>query len=190
MKQLHRFTWIALLSALIILLGMTPIGLIPLGFINVTILCLPVIIGTLLLDLKAGLVLGFVFGSVSTFRLLTAPSTLAGTLLSASPLLAILMCYLPRLVLPIVAHVVHGILQQGKARKLAVPIASAAASLSNTVLYLGMMYVFYLMAGLDSTVVATLILTTGLIAGPAEAVVAAVLVPPILFSIQRVQQRK
>lgn len=58
MKAIHRFTWTALLAALIILLGVTPIGLIPLGFINVTILCLPVIIGTLLLGLRTGLVLG------------------------------------------------------------------------------------------------------------------------------------
>lgn len=68
MKAIHRFTWTALLAALIILLGVTPIGLIPLGFINVTILCLPVIIGTLLLGLRTGLVLGLVFLFVAARR--------------------------------------------------------------------------------------------------------------------------
>ena len=49
----------ALFVALVFLLGLTPLGLITLGFINVTILCLPVIVGTILLGLKTGLLLGF-----------------------------------------------------------------------------------------------------------------------------------
>ena len=44
--SLIELTTLALLMALIILLGFTPVGLIPLGFINVTTLCIPVIIGT------------------------------------------------------------------------------------------------------------------------------------------------
>ena len=37
-KKLYRMTAAALLVALVFVLGMTPMGLIPLGFINVTIL--------------------------------------------------------------------------------------------------------------------------------------------------------
>ena len=59
--ELKRFTAASLLVGLVLLLGFTPIGLIPLGFINVTILCIPVVIGTLLMGLKTGLLLGFTF---------------------------------------------------------------------------------------------------------------------------------
>ena len=55
-KQLTHMVLLALFSAMIVLLGSTPLGLIPLGFINVTILCVPVIIGALLLG--AGGMLG------------------------------------------------------------------------------------------------------------------------------------
>lgn len=45
-QKTHHLVLTALFVALILLLGFTPLGLIPLGFINVTILCVPVIIGT------------------------------------------------------------------------------------------------------------------------------------------------
>lgn len=188
MSHTKVFAWTALLAALVVLLGMTPIGLIPLGFINVTILCLPVIIGTLLMGLKPGLALGLAFGGVSTFRLLTAPSTLAGNLLSASPALAILMCILPRLLIPIVSHYSYGLLKQGRFSRLAGAIAAALGSLTNTVFYLGLMLLFYILMGIDSTAIISLILSTGAIAGGAEAAVAALLVPPVLYALQRVNK--
>ena len=54
----HRMVLLALFVALVLLLGFTPLGLIPLGFINVTILCVPVIVGALSMGQKEGIVLG------------------------------------------------------------------------------------------------------------------------------------
>ena len=48
----------AALLALVLLFGLTPLGLIPLGFINVTLLCLPVIIGAIYAGPGVGLILG------------------------------------------------------------------------------------------------------------------------------------
>ena len=103
-KRVEHFTWTAILAALVALLGMTPLGLIPLGFINVTILCVPVILGTLLLGLRTGLILGAVFGAISTARMFMAPSALVAPLLGANTALAVIMCILPRLLIPVVAH--------------------------------------------------------------------------------------
>ena len=89
--DLVQMTTLALLTALIVLLGLTPIGLIPLGFINVTILCVPVIIGTLYMDWKKGLALGFAFGAVSFYSALVKPSGLVSTLMAASPVLTAVM---------------------------------------------------------------------------------------------------
>lgn len=189
MKKINRFTWTALLVALVLLLGLTPLGLIPLGFIYVTILCLPVLIGTMLMGLPVGLLLGFTFGAVSTFRLFTAPSTLAGTLLGASPFLAVVMTMLPRLLIPVAAHLVYHRLEGVGKGRLAAPVASALGSLTNTVLYLGLMLVFYGMAGLDSAAVQSLIIGTGLIAGTSEAVVAALIVPPVLYALRKVMNK-
>lgn len=188
-QYIKRFTWTAILASLVALLGMTPLGLIPLGFINVTILCVPVILGTLLQGLRSGLLLGAVFGAVSTARMFMGPSALVAPLLGANTLLAVAMCVLPRLLIPLVAHFSYRLMQRGRYRAVSAPVASALGSLTNTVFYLGLMLVFYRLAGLDSTAVQTLILGTGLIAGSAEAVVAALLVPAILAAVKKMMKR-
>ena len=184
----------ALFLALILLLGLTPIGLIPLGFINVTVLCVPVIVGTLLLGLKTGLLLGFCFGAVSAlsaFGIYGTPSALAGALVAASPVLAAIMCFLPRLMVPVVAHRVYRLVSKGEpARKRAVPFAAVAGSLTNTILYLGLMLLFYVMMGINSEGVLTLIGGTGLIAGSSEAVVAALIATPVLAAVWSAQKHK
>lgn len=181
-----------LFVAFVLILGLTPMGLIPLGFVNVTILCVPVIVGTLLLGLKTGLVLGFCFGTVSAlsaFGIYGTPSTLAATLVAESPVLAALMCYLPRLTVPVSTHYIYRLVARGDERvKKAVPFAAVAGSLTNTILYLGMMLLFYVIMGIDSTGVLTLIGGTGLIAGSAEAVVAAVIATPLMAAMLKLKK--
>ncbi len=192
-SQTLRFVLTALFIALVLLLGLTPIGLIPLGFINVTILCVPVIVGTLLLGLKPGLILGFCFGGVSAlsaFGIYGTPSALAGALVAASPLLAAIMCFLPRLMVPVVAHFVYKLASKGQeARVGAVSFAAVAGSLTNTILYLGLMLLFYILMGINSEKVLALITGTGLIAGTAEAVVAALISTPVLAALWKVQHK-
>ena len=122
---------------------------------------------------------------------LTRPSALVATLMGASPLLAILMTVLPRLCIPLVIHGVFSLL--GKLKK---PVAAAAAaaaaaacgSLTNTILYLGLMLGFYTLCGIDNVTVLT---TVGVVAGgagPLEALAAAVIVPPVLAALWRIRK--
>ncbi len=63
----------AILAAVTLVLGMTPMGIIPLGFINVTIMCIPVVVGTVCCGLKVGLILGAAFGIASACSALGFP---------------------------------------------------------------------------------------------------------------------
>lgn len=179
----------AFFVALVALLGLTPLGLIPLGFINVTVLCIPVITGALYMGAKGGLLLGFAFGTVSMMSMLglslTQPSMLASTLFASSPVLALIMCYLPRLAVPLAALAVYKCFKE---KPVAAPAAALVGSLANTVLYLGLMLVFYMLAGLDAKPIIGLILGTGLIGGGSEAAVAALLVPPILAAVRKIDR--
>ncbi|MDO5022191.1 MAG: ECF transporter S component [Eubacteriales bacterium] len=187
MNKTRRLTVSALLSGLILLFGLTPVGLIPLGFINVTTLCLPVIIGTLIMGLKAGLLFGFMFGTVSLMSMLgfgmTPPSTLASNLFASLPLGAILMCYIPRLTVPVVAWLVYN------SKESRIKFAAPAASFTNTVLYLGLMWAFYALAGLNTAPIVGLILGTGFLAGGAEALVAFLIVPPVTKALNKFLQK-
>lgn len=191
--QTRNFVLTALFVAIVLLLGLTPVGMIPLGFINISILCTPVVVGTLLLGLRQGLILGFIFGGVSAlsaFGVYGTPSSLASALVAASPALAAIMCFLPRLLVPIVAHLVYrAIAKGGAAVKRAAPFAAAAGSLTNTNFYLGLMLLFYVMMGIDSGRVLALIGGTGLIAGSIEAVFAALIATPVLAALWKVQKK-
>ena len=77
--NLVNLVTLALLMALIFLMGQTPLGLIPLGFCNVTLLVIPVAVGTLFMGLKYGVLLGLTFGATSFVSALLRPSTLVGT---------------------------------------------------------------------------------------------------------------
>ena len=189
----RNLTVTAILVALIFVLGLTPLGLIPLGFINVTILALPVIVGTLSLGLSSGLTLGFFFGLASLLSVLglsmTPPSSLAGTLLAASPVLTVVMCFLPRLLVPLFTHLVYKAFTDKTNRKIAIPVAAATGSLTNTVFYLGLMYLFYQLAALDATKVVSLILGVAFVAGISEAAVSALLAFPIIIALDKIQKR-
>ena len=191
-KKTRHMVLTALFIALVLLLGLTPLGLIPLGFINVTILCVPVIIGTILLGLKTGMLLGFCFGSVSAlsaFGIAGTPSALAATLVAANPLLALVLCYVPRMLVPVVVHYAYRLAARGdKESKMALPFAGALGSLTNTVLYLGLMLLFYIMSGIEYANLLALISGTGLIAGSCEAIVAAVITTPVVAALWKIRK--
>ena len=187
-NKLRDFVLLALFVALIVLLGFTPLGLIPLGFINVTILCVPVIVGALYMGWKNGLLLGLAFGLTSFLCALRKPSTLVSTLMGASPVLVALMSILPRLLVPMVSYGVYTRLRS-KQESLAVGVAAVCGSLTNTIFYLGLMLLFYVLCGIDTASVLSLIGGTALIAGTCEAIAAAVLCTRILMALRRIKGR-
>ena len=186
-KKLYNMVLLALFAGLIFLMGQTPLGLIPLGFCNVTLLVIPVAVGTLYMGWNNGLILGGTFAATSLLSALTKPSALVATLMGASPLLAIVMTILPRLCIPLVIWVVSRLLCKMKPA-LASGIAAACGSLTNTVLYLGLMLLFYILCGIDNTTVLTTIAAVAGGAGPLEALAAAVITPPILTALQKIKK--
>ncbi len=68
----------------------------------------------------------------------------------------------------------------------ALTVSAVAGTLTNTIFYLGLMLLFYHLAGLDAAAVVGLITGTGIIAGGAEAIAAAILTPPVICALKRV----
>ena len=187
-EKLFRQVLTALFVALTLMLGLTPLGLIPLGPINLTILHIPVIIGTIFLGLRGGMLLGACFGIASTLAafgvsLGAAQSGLALLVVTANPFLAICMCMIPRLMIPVVTHLTYTALR-GKGEKRAVACAAVAGSLTNTVLYLGIMYLLFVTLHLDVQRWVNAILTATALAGAfGEAPVAAILAVPVTAAL-------
>ncbi|MBQ8202010.1 MAG: ECF transporter S component [Clostridia bacterium] len=186
-KQLMNMVLLALFVALIFLLGQTPLGLIPLGFCNVTLLVIPVAVGSIYMGWRNGLVLGGAFAATSLVSAFVKPSALVSTLMGASPLLTIVMTVVPRLCIPLVICGVYHLLSS-RQKHAAAAVAAACGSLTNTILYLGLMLWFYVLCGIDNTTVLTTIAAVAGGAGPCEAIAAAIITPPILTALWKIRR--
>ena len=185
---------VALFSAIIVILAFTPfLGYIPLGFTRATIIHIPVIIGSLMLGPKKGAVLGGVFGMTSLINNTINPTV---TSFVFSPfyslgdihggLGSIIICLVPRILVGIVPYFVYrGILKltkkSNKGFTLALGAAGLAGALTNTLLVMNLIFLFFRdtfasVNNIASDVVYTFILSIIAMNGIPEAIVAAILV--------------
>lgn len=132
---------VGLLMAITIVLAATPLGYVPFPIVglSLTIMVLPVALGGSIMGIPTGLLLGLTFGLTS---LMKAPSELLGQLLIAqSWVLTIFICVVPRIAVGLVA----GVFKKPLVRKPSwwlCALVGAATSLTNTVLFVGLIYVF------------------------------------------------
>ncbi len=179
----YRLTILALLIGMILLFWYG-VGTINLGFIAITLSCLPVIIGTMVLGLKSGLILGFAFGLISFITGLERPSGLIAPIFSANIIWGAVLCFIPRILVPVVTKVLFDIIKN-KDKKVWIALPAAAGSLTNTVLFLGFILLLYGVLGIEDPKLLSLIGTTVLVGGIPEAAVAALVCPSVLFALKK-----
>lgn len=189
-KQVNQMVLAALFMALLLLLGFTPLGMIPLPGIRISILAIPVVVGTLLMGWRWGLVFGACFTFSSLWNAFTQPSALVAMLMEQNPAYVIAMSLLPRLCIPLTAYGIYAKAAQRAKPAVRSILAAIGGSLTNTLGYLGLMLVFFTVCGLDSQAVLTLIAGTGLIGGSLEALAGAIIVPPVLAALSKLDHRK
>lgn len=138
----------ALFIALIFLLGLTPLGFIYLPVAAITTVHIPVIVGGYVAGPKGGALLGGFFGLTSLIRCFTTPDATAAIVLGADTgfgpynlLLILAVIFLPRVLTGLFSALIY----QGMAKRggdaLAMGVSAFAGSLTNTVFYLGGLYV-------------------------------------------------
>lgn len=177
----------ALMIALMLVLQLTGVGLIKLGVVNITFYCTIIAIGTLVLGWKSGVTLGAAFTAISLWSALQAPSALVAPLMAASVPMVCLMSFLPRILVPLVTYILHGALVKAKMNdKLAIAISAAAGSLTNTVLYLGLMLVGYAVTVADYAGLLTTVGSIALAAGLPEAAAAAIVATPVVVALKKI----
>ncbi len=154
-KKTRDMVVMAALIAIMMLMTIVPVlGYIPLGFMNATIVHIPVIVGAILLGPKKGAVLGFFFGLTSMWKntalmpnltsfvftpFLTMPDGGSGGIRS------VIVCMVPRILIGVVGYYVYrGISRVWKKRKkLALAAAGVAGSITNTILVMNLIYFLF-----------------------------------------------
>ena len=164
--DVRRMAIIGVLSAISIMLSMTPLGFIPIGPTNATIMHIPVIIGAIIEGPVVGITVGFIFGVTSLLKALTMPTITSFAFVN--PLVSVL----PRMLIGIVAYYVYKLtIKFTKNVFVSGWITGVIGSLVNTAVVLGMIYILYgaryaealgESASAAKTLIVTLVATNGI----------------------------
>lgn len=109
--SVRKLAIIGVLGAISTVLGMTPLGFIPVGPTRATIMHIPVIIGAIMEGPVVGGFVGLIFGIFSIFQAITNPTPVSFAFLN--PLVSIL----PRVLIGIFSYYVYNILSKIGDRK-------------------------------------------------------------------------
>ncbi len=139
---------IALFAAIMLVLSFTPLGYIPITpTINATTMHIPVILAGVVLGGKKGGILGFIFGLTSFFKATMTPNLTAFLFSPLAPggnVLSLVICFVPRILIGVVAALVfNALLKLIKNETAALAVAGVCGSLTNTILVMGMAYLFF-----------------------------------------------
>lgn len=183
---------LAMLCGVLLVMGMTGIGFIPLPVIKATTMHIPVILGAILLGPKAGGILGALFGMCSIWANTTTPGLLS---FAFSPFMTTegLPGVLKSLWIAFGCRVFFGILAGWlwiilkkilKKDYIALPAAAALATICHTLLVMGSIYLLLAQQYAEAKNVAVsavfgLVMGTVTASGIPEAIIAAILVTVI-----------
>ena len=193
---------LAMFCGILLVMGATGIGFIPLPVIKATTMHIPVILGAILLGPAAGAVLGGVFGLCSIWANTTSPGLLAfafSPFMTTEGLPGVLKSLWIALGCRILLGVIAGWLWKGLKRVLkqdylALPVTAAVATICHTILVMGSIYLLlaqqYAQAkNVAITAVFGLVMGTVTASGIPEAIIAAVLVTVIGKALLHLMER-
>ena len=182
-----KLTLLGMLGAITMILGLTPLGFIPIPPLGATLTHIPTIIAGIMGGPVVGAIMGLLFGLTSIYSAITQPVALSP--LFYNPLVSVL----PRICVGLVAAWSYAlftrILASDKSRLRsgsAVFASAVCGTLTNTVLVLGLIYVLYAARFAEAVGVpeAAVLGTLGGIAGMQgipEALIAAVVAVPVVM---------
>lgn len=143
--NVHTMTQLALLVALELVMAYTPLGMIPVGPINASLLTIPVAIGAMLLGPGAGALMGAIFGATSFINALQGKSAMGIALMSVSPVGYFVQAVGGRILCGLCCALIYMGVQKllPKNGKLCCGIGALAAPLLNTFFFMGFMMLFF-----------------------------------------------
>ncbi|MBS5315473.1 MAG: ECF transporter S component [Clostridiales bacterium] len=202
-KNTKFITLMGVLLAIEIIMAFTPLGFVPLGFTKATTIHIPVVIGAIFLGPLAGTILGGAFGILSIIINTVSPAL---TSFVFSPFITIggaqgniwslVIALVPRMLIGIVAYYSYKWVSKiDKTKVIAYATAGVVGSLTNTVLVMSGIYIFFgqqYAAAKEVTFEALFGVIMGIIGvnGIPEAIVAAIIVAIVCKVLKSVFKEK
>lgn len=190
-NKTFRIAILGILSAFIIIQTFVPfLGNIPIPPLNPTIIHITVIVASFVLSTKDGMLVGLVWGLARMVKAYTLPASPLDLLLWTNPIIAVV----PRVMVGLVAGFVFHAFLKRKQEKRGMVIASVLGSLTNTVLVLSFIALFYgneYAEALNVDPSNLLKVLAGIVAtnGVGEAVAAGLIAPFISTALMKVRRK-
>lgn len=190
-NKTYRIAILGILSAFIIIQTFVPfLGNIPIPPLNPTIIHITVIVAAFVLSTKDGMLVGLVWGLARMVKAYTLPASPLDLLLWTNPVIAVV----PRVMVGLVAGLVFHAFLKRKQEKVGMVTAAVLGSLTNTVLVLGFIALFYgneYATALNVDPSNLLKVLAGIIAtnGIGEAVAAGLIAPFIATALMKVRRK-
>ncbi len=190
-NKTYRIAILGILSAFIIIQTFVPfLGNIPIPPLNPTIIHITVIVAAFVLSTKDGMLIGLVWGLARMVKAYTLPASPLDLLLWTNPIIAVV----PRVMVGLVAGLVFHAFLKRKQEKRGMVIAAVLGSLTNTVLVLGFIALFYgneYATALNVDPSNLLKVLAGIVAtnGIGEAVAAGLIAPFIAKALMKVRRK-
>lgn len=192
--KLNKYLKVYFMIVILLIFCFTPLGSVPIGPIVATIAMVPVIISSLTFGKRIGMIMGFMFGLFSfiywTFIMPAFPTAFLFTPFAESASYkgnfgSIIICFLPRILIGITPIMVS---KTFKISYLGDVLGSIVGSLTNTVLVLVFIYIFF---GNDNPVIAgkgilAVLATTIVTNGIPEAIICAIVCPPVARVLRKI----
>lgn len=183
----RQLTIVGMLSAISIIMALTPLGFIQLPMARATLMHIPVIIGAIIEGPVVGLLIGLIFGVFSLVQNFVAPTS-ALFFAFQNPLVSVL----PRVLIPITAYYSYKYMI-GKSETLKIGVGTVIGTLTNTFGVLTMIFLLYAqryaeMKGIAESTVAGVIYGIALTNGIPEVIVAVIITIPVVIALKRIKK--
>lgn len=140
-QKLVTMSELAVLTALILLMAFTPVGYIKTAGLEITLITIPVIVGAIVIGPAGGAFLGGVFGLTSFLQCVMGLSAFGATLLSINPVYTFLVTFPTRLLMGLFTGLVWKLWK--KKSVAAYSVTSLVGALTNTVLFMSTLVIFF-----------------------------------------------
>lgn len=143
-RRTHALVETALLVAVTLVMGLTPLGTIRTPLLSISLVTIPVAIAAMLIGVQGSIACGTIFGITSFINALTGASGLLSTLFTISPFGVFVTAVIARILMGIFTgliyrglHGIHGL------RTASYYITALAAPLLNTFFFMGSLVLFF-----------------------------------------------
>ncbi|MFV0353380.1 MAG: ECF transporter S component [Oscillospiraceae bacterium] len=182
----RKLVQFSLLLAIEIILGVTPLGFIMVPPVSITLMHIPVIIGSIVMGPMYGMLLGGSFGIISLlkaiFSAVSPIDLLFNPIVSGNPVASVVMSVLPRIILGLLPALLFNLLNKKlKHRTITIGISAIASTVVHTLLVLLFLFLFFSAIPLITVLTTILTLNVGL-----EILVAAVIAIPVCRALLRI----